>query len=548
MILSTDQKIKLKKLFEDKKFSEIEFFIESLGALKELPSNILNIYAVSKVLNKNSTNEDYKISAFCFEKIYSENKSNREAFYNLIVVSVKAIYFDYLEKHLLAEYNKNNKDPKILEGLAQMHFFYNDMEKVSFFYEKLIEINPHFKNIWSKFLASLNYHRKFDQKKYLEFCNRFDQYLELEIDDFNLNLKKNKKIKVGFISADFKYHSVSLFLKDIITKLKNDEFELIGLSNLEINNHDDMTKEFINNFDGWYDISQIDDIESVKLLRSLNLDILIDLSGFTYKNRVRVIRARCAPKQLLWLGYNNSLGIKNMDYIVADPNLIKKNEYHHYREKIILMPKIWNSLPKPNYLPDINPKTENEDFFVYGSFNNFQKISNETINTWSILLKEDNSKLILKNSSSFDEKKLNDILIKKFKKVNIQENKIEILDRKKTYKEHLECYNRIDLSLDTFPYPGVTTSFESVSMGTPVLTMKGFNFNSRCGESINKNLNLENLIANNEKDYIDKALSIKKENKIDQKYKQNLRSEALESCLFDTETFAKDFGSLLKSL
>ena len=164
-----------------------------------------------------------------------------------------------------------------------------------------------------------------------------------------------------------------------------------------------MTKEFKNNFDGWYDISQIDDIELVKLIRSLNLDIIIDLSGFTYKNRVRVIRARCAPKQLLWLGYNNSLGIKNMDYIVADPNLIKKNEYDHYREKIILMPKIWNSLPKPSYLPDINPKTENEDFFIYGSFNNFQKISNETINTWSKLLKEDNSKLILKNSSSFDE-------------------------------------------------------------------------------------------------------------------------------------------------
>ena len=85
-------------------------------------------------------------------------------------------------------------------------------------------------------------------------------------------------------------------------------------------------------------------------------------------------------------------------------------------------------------------------------------------------------------------------------------------------------------------------------MGTPVLTMKGFNFNSRCGESINKNLNLEHFIANNEDDYIDKALTIKKENKIDQKYKQNLRSEALKSCLFDTETFAKDFGSLLKSL
>ena len=212
------------------------------------------------------------------------------------------------------------------------------------------------------------------------------------------------------------------------------------------------------------------------------------------------------------------------------------------------MPKIWNALSKPINLPEINLKQKKDDCFVYGSFNNFQKISSETINTWSKILKDGNAKLILKSSSVFDEKNLNKSLINKFKKENIEENKIEILSHKKNYLEHLQSYNKIDLSLDTFPYPGVTTSFESVSMGTPVLTMKGFNFNSRCGESINKNLNLENLIANNEKDYINKALSIKKENKIDQKYKQSLRSEALKSCLFDTETFAKDFGSLLKSL
>ena len=548
MILSTDQKIKLKQLFENKKFSEIEYFVESLGDVKKLPSNILNIYATSKALNENSKIDDYKLSAYCFEKIYLENNSNRDAFYNLIIVSVKATYFEYLEEHIIKEYNLNNKDPKILEGLAKMNFFYNNMEKASFFYEKLLEINPNFKNIWSSFLASLNYHKKYDQKKYLEFCNKFDQFLKLEINEFTPNIKKNKKIKVGFLSADFKYHSVSFFLYDLIKKLNKEEFELFAISNLEKGNQDKMTNDLKDNFNEWYDVNNMSDIESIKLIRSLNLDILIDLSGHTYKNRVSVMRARCAPKQILWLGYNNSLGVENIDYIIADPNLVKKEEYNLYKEKIVFMPKIWNALPKPINLPEINLKQKKDDCFVYGSFNNFQKISSETINTWSKILKDGNTKLILKSSSSFDEKNLNKSLINKFKKENIEEDKIEILSRKKTYSEHLESYNKINLSLDTFPYPGVTTSFESVSMGTPVLTMKGFNFNSRCGESINKNLNLENLIANSEADYIDKALSIKKENKIDQKYKQNLRSEALKSCLFDTETFAKDFGSLLKSL
>ena len=548
MILSTDQKIKLKQLFENKKFSEIERFVESLGDLKKLPSNILNLYATSKALNENSKINDYKLSAYCFEKIYLENNSNRDAFYNLIIVSVKATYFEYLEEHIIKEYNLNNKDPKILEGLAKMHFFYNNMEKASFFYEKLLEINPNFKNIWSSFLASLNYHNKYDQKKYLEFCNKFDQFLKLEISKFRPSIKKNKKIKIGFFSADFKYHSVSLFLIDLIKKLNKEEFELFAISNLEKSNHDEMTNDLKDNFDKWHDVNNISDIETIKLIRSLNLDILIDLAGLTYKNRVSVIRARCAPKQILWLGYNNSLGVENIDYLIADPNLVKKEEYKFYKEKIIFMPKIWNALPKPINLPAINVNKEKDNLFVYGSFNNFQKISSETIKTWSKILKDGNSKLILKSSSSFNEKNLNKSLINKFIKENVREDKIEILSHKKTYSEHLETYNKIDLSLDTFPYPGVTTSFESVSMGTPVLTMKGFNFNSRCGESINKNLNIENLIANNEDDYIDKALLIKKENKIDQKYKQNLRSEALKSCLFDTETFAKDFGSLLKSL
>ena len=548
MILSTDQKIKLKQLFENKKFSEIEYFIESLGDVKKLPSNLLNIYATSKALNKNSKIDDYKISAYCFEKIYSENNSNRDAFYNLIIVSVKATYFEYLEEHIIKEYNLNNKDPKILEGLAKMHFFYNNMEEASFFYEKLLEINPNFKNIWSSFLASLNYHSKYDQKKYLEFCNKFDQFLKLEIDEFTPHIKKNEKIKVGFLSADFKYHSVSLFLNDLIKRLNKEEFELTAISNLEKSNHDEMTNDLKDNFDQWHDVSNTSDIESIKLIRSLNLDILIDLAGHTYKNRVSVIRARCAPKQILWLGYNNSLGVKNIDYMIADPNLVKKEEYKLYKEKIIFMPKIWNALSQPINLPEINFYPEKDNYFIYGCFNNFQKISSETIKIWSKILKDGDAKLVLKSSTSFDEKNLNKFLINKFKKENIGEDKIEILSRKKTYLEHLESYNKIDLSLDTFPYPGVTTSFESVSMGTPVLTMKGFNFNSRCGESINKNLNLENFIANNKDDYIDKALSIKKENKIDQKYKHNLRSNALESCLFDTEKFAKDFGSLLKSL
>ena len=548
MILSTDQKIKLKKLFEDKKFSELDFFIESLGNLKELPTNILNIYAVSKALNKNSTIEDFKISAYCFNKIYSEDQSNRDAFYNLILVSIKAINFEYLEKHLIKEYEKNNHDPKILEGLAKMNFFYNNMKESTYYYERLVNISPNFVSIWSSFLAGINYHYEIDQKKYLDFCKNFDQTLKMDVDEFVKIKQKNKKLKVGFLSADFKYHSVSFFLCDFLKNINKDEIELIAISNLENYQHDQMTRDLKVSFDQWHDVFQTDDKKLVELIRSLELDVLIDLNGYTYKNRVNVLRARCAPIQISWLGYCNSLGIKNVDYLISDPNLIKQGEEDLYSEKVIFMPKIWNVLSKPDYIPEIKISKKEKNSFVFGSFNNFQKISLDTIKIWSKILKKTNSKLILKNSLNFNEKKVNQILLDKFAKENVDLSKIEILSRTKTAEQHIESFNNIDLSLDTFPYPGVTTSFQSILMGVPVLTMKGFNFNSRCGESINRNLELHDFIAENEEDYFEKALLVKNKNQIDELYRKRLQEQALNSCLFDTETFAKDFTKLIRSL
>ena len=105
-----------------------------------------------------------------------------------------------------------------------------------------------------------------------------------------------------------------------------------------------------------------------------------------------------------------------------------------------------------------------------------------------------------------------------------------------------------NVALDTFPYPGVTTSYEALLMGVPVLTMQGFNFNSRCGESINKNINMDNLIAADDEDYIKKAKSLILENNLSKNYGLKLRQKALSSPLFDTDNFAKNFENLMKEV
>jgi predicted O-linked N-acetylglucosamine transferase (SPINDLY family) len=237
-----------------------------------------------------------------------------------------------------------------------------------------------------------------------------------------------------------------------------------------------------------------------------------------------------------------------MDYIVADKNLIKENEKNLYSEKIIYMPEIWNVLSKPKNLPDINLNiSKNNKMFTFGSLSNFQKISSKTIKVWSKILNNTNAKLILKSSVNN-----NDDLIKnlkeKFLNENVNLNKIEFFDRVENQKKHLEFYNKFNLTLDTFPYPGVTTTFESILMGKPVLTMKGNNFNSRCGESINKNLGLENFIANDESDYYKKALEFYENHNKIEKIGSDLRDQALSSPLLDAKNFSKNFYNKLHEI
>ena len=166
---------------------------------------------------------------------------------------------------------------------------------------------------------------------------------------------------------------------------------------------------------GWYDVAEYSDDDLVTFLRSLNLDILFDLSGFTSGNRFEVIARRCAKVQIEWLGYNNTLGIKNLDYLIADKNLINENEFNLYKEKILFLPKIWNVFAPPEILPDIELEEKNNNtIFTFCSFNNYQKISNRTVNVWSQILKHTNSQLLLKTSHAGDIVDLKNNILDKF--------------------------------------------------------------------------------------------------------------------------------------
>ena len=235
-----------------------------------------------------------------------------------------------------------------------------------------------------------------------------------------------------------------------------------------------------------------------------------------------------------------------MDFIISDPNLIRPSEEKFYSEKVIYLPKIWNTHCGFDFERKENPPPfVKNKYFTFGSFNNFDKINPDVVSTWSKILKKiNNSKLVLKTSS----KKLATKRLKKlFEKDNVLES-IKFIERSEKFQDHLDNYTQIDIALDTFPYNGVTTSFEAIWMGVPVLTMSGYNFNSRCGESINKNINMEKLIAKDEDDYVQKVVNLT--NNIDYylKIRKSIFFDAMKSPLFNAEDYSKSFFESLRKI
>ena len=355
--------------------------------------------------------------------------------------------------------------------------------------------------------------------------------------------KTDKKIRVGFVSGDYGNHPISYYLLNTIKHISDEKFELIAYSNS--NRMDEITLELKKRFNVWRKINHLSDTEVINLIGKDSVDILFDLSGHTAKNRLSIFVNKAAPVQVTWLGYNASTGLKEIDYIIVDPYVVPLSDQKYFSEKIFQLPNTFQCISINDDIKIDHSRYQNKRDIVFGSFNNLSKINDGVIYVWSEILKKvENSKLFLKA------KQLDNLIIvknikKKFQKNGINTEKIITEGRSKTRKEMLTKYNQIDIALDPFPYSGITTSLEANWMGVPLLTKKGNNFYSRIGTSINKNLDMEDWIANNEKDYILKAIS--KASDLEKLFqtKKELRNKFLKSPLSNTKQYAKHFENCL---
>ena len=551
----------INKLFSKKKYNDVIIKIEKNNQFLENYPDLFNICGVSKILKSDNNKSDIISALQDFENYFLNSKVDNkkiEAVCNYIatcVVNSKKYediisYFSKAKKIFELCKKQIGYNEKLFISGVDLYKYLVDLYSAKQLLKELIKKKSKSKIVYSAFGYLNNYDYEWNLKEYFEYSKKIIDFFPQHRSEIvnKINYKENKKIKIGFISKDFKAnHSLTYFLKSFLLYFDKNKFETYGITLTDDNFIKDSSLELKNNFENWLNLSKLNNQEIINVLQNHKIEILVDLLGLFHADRIEIFNSRISPLQVSWLGYPNTVGFSNIDYLISDKNLIKDGEEKFYSEKILKLSEIWNCHSGFEFDRKLleTPVKLNK-YITFGSFNNFLKISNEVLEVWSeILKKTKNSKLILKSSLNVN----NNIIYEKFEKFGVH-NSIKIYESSnfKDIKDHINLYKKIDIALDTFPYNGVTTTFEALWSGVPVISMKGYNMNSRCGESILKNGKIDSLISENKKDYITKALYYSKNIDKLEELRLKIFNNILNSPLFNSKKFSIEYQNKLLSV
>jgi protein O-GlcNAc transferase len=351
--------------------------------------------------------------------------------------------------------------------------------------------------------------------------------------------QKHSKIRLGYFSADFKMHPVATLTAELYETHDRSKFEIHAFS-FGPNTNDEMNLRIRAGVNHFHEIRTMSDKEIALLARSLEIDIAVDLGGYTADSRTGIFAMRAAPIQVNYLGYPGTMGAKYMDYIIADQTLIPKDQRKYYTEKVVYLPDSYQAnMNKLNVSKNLFSRKDlglPTAGFVYCCFNNEFKITPDIFNIWMKILKSVESSVLWLFEKNEDSTKN---LKREAMKNGISKNRL-IFAKKMPLELHLRRIQQADLFLDTLPYNAHTTSSDALRMGLPVITCIGSSFASRVAASLLDAVKLPELITTNLNEYQSLSIELAK-NPIKLKaIKDKLAINVHKSTLFDAQLFTKN--------
>ncbi|RMF21413.1 MAG: tetratricopeptide repeat protein, partial [Cyanobacteria bacterium J083] len=406
-----------------------------------------------------------------------------------------------------------------------------------------VEQNPQSHDLHSSLIFMLSNTEGITSEEILQeaktWCDRHVISAGLKPMSHDNELSSQRRLKIGYVSPDFRRHSVSYFMQPLLASHNRDQVEVFCYSNMPRENEDEVTETIQTLTDHWRNIAQMNPYQVAQQIQADKIDILVDLAGHTKGNSLIAFGLKMAPIQATYLGYYGTTGLSTIDYWITDQVLHPADTKEQSVEQIWRLPRCYVTYQPLADSPQVKPSPVLTNKFVtFGSFNNISKLSDTTIQLWAKILRAvPNARLLLKSLFIQDIDKQSSILAK-FAEYGLEKQRIKFCPRQSLIK-HLAMYGEIDICLDPFPYNGCTSTCEAMWMGVPVLTLAGERKISRMGSSLLTAVGLTDWIADNKEEYIAKAQEFASKPQKLNDLRQSLRTKFQNSSLFDSQGLAE---------
>lgn len=350
------------------------------------------------------------------------------------------------------------------------------------------------------------------------------------------------KLRIGFISADFKAHAIAYFIEPLLMHLDRERFSIFLYSSTL--KEDAITKRLRSRTENWRDIQMQAAGDIAERIRADRIDVLVDLSGHTAGNRLDVLALKPAPVIASWIGYLATTGLKTLDWrivdAISDPPGMTESQHC---EKLLRLPGCqWCYLPQDNTPPLGEAPALRNGYVTFGSFNQCAKLSTSCLNLWARLLASvPDSRIIFASiAPGRPRQRILDI----FAAHGVDASRLAFQERV-PWSEYLLSYSKVDIALDSWPYTGATTSCDALLMGVPVITLTGTRSVSRSGASLLTALQRPEWIADGEEQFLAAARTLAADANALAHLRPQLRAQFLASPICDAAAFSRNFEAAL---
>jgi predicted O-linked N-acetylglucosamine transferase (SPINDLY family) len=406
-------------------------------------------------------------------------------------------------------------------------------------YRSALHFKPDAADIHSGLVLTLHYLPSYDARSIRDECARWNQQhaepLKKLIQPYANSRDPERRLRVGYVSADFREHVDSFFTIPLFSNHDHDQFEVICYANVP--QPDAVTKRLRGYADVWRSTIGLSDQEVAELVRTDGIDILVDLEMHSVNNRLLMFARKPAPVQLAWLAYPGTTGLLTIDYRLTDPYLDPPGQFDDfYSEESIRLPETFWCYDPLSDEPRVNalPALEN-GFITFGCLNNYCKVNEKCLALWARVLREvEGSRLLLRAPAGH----ARSLVLAAFELGGIAQTRIEFVDTLPR-QDYMRLYHRIDLGLDPIPCTGHTTSLDAFWMGVPTVTLVGDTVVGRAGWSQVCNLGLSGLAAHTPEEYTKLAARWAKSLAELKDLRSSLRGRMQQSPLMDSKRFAR---------